>query len=100
MTVTGWMTGEGKRGIRVATIVNATLSHGGPGSGEIFHTNNKEIKKSCKNTREYILAEMICIFSQLVGLIPLSSGQYGAPKPSYGAPEPSYGGGRGGDGHR
>ena len=48
MTVTGWMTGEGKRSIRVATIVNATLSHGGPGSGEIFHTNNKEIKKVAK----------------------------------------------------
>ena len=48
MTVTGWMTGEGKRSIRVATIVNATLSHGGPGSGEIYHPNNKEIKKVAK----------------------------------------------------
>ena len=51
MTVPEWMTGEGKRGIRVATIVNATLSHGGPGSGEIFHTNKKQIKKLQKYTR-------------------------------------------------
>ena len=43
MTVTGWMTWEGKRSIRVATIVNATLSHGGPGSGEIYHPNKKQI---------------------------------------------------------